>query len=130
MDCRLLRAWKHGERSVSPGSRHVHKQDAGGLSHLSHVSLGGEDDRLQPVVRHRQSLLGHHFLQPGQDLSVRQLGVAEDGAAGLDGLNDLVGGVAGQGEARGPGVDLHDPPQGLLSPVRHAGEQNRTAENV
>lgn len=58
--------------------------------HLSHVSLGGEDDGLQPVVRHRQMLLLHHVLQPGQDLSVRQFGVTQHGAAGLDRLDDLI----------------------------------------
>lgn len=59
-------------------------------SHLSHVSLRGEDHCLQPVVRHRQTLLLHHLLQPGQDLSVRQFGVPQHRAARLDRLDDLI----------------------------------------
>lgn len=88
--------------------------------HLSHVSLRREDDRLQAVVRHCQRLLLHHFLQTSQNLSIRQLRVAQDGAAGLDGLDDLVRGIAGQRKAGRLGVDLHDPPERLLGSIGHA----------
>lgn len=55
-----------------------------------------------------------------EDLRVCEAGVAEDGAAGLEGLDDLVGGVAGEGEAGGGGVDLHGAPEGLLGAGCHA----------
>ena len=54
------------------------------------------------------------------DLGVGQAGVAEDGAAGLQGFDDLVGLVAGEGEASGGGVDFHGAPEGLLGAGGHA----------
>ena len=65
-----------------------------------------------------------------QDVLLAQLGVAHDGAAGLDGLDDLGAGVAGQREARGIGVYLHCPPQRLLSASGHAACTDRAWEVV
>lgn len=42
------------------------------------------------------------------------------GTPTLDGLNNLAGGIAGQGKAGCVAVDLHGAPQGLLRPLRHA----------
>ena len=53
------------------------------------------------------------------DLRVGELGVSEDGASGLDGFDDLVGGVAGESESRRLRVDLHRSPHRLLRAVRH-----------
>lgn len=58
--------------------------------------------------------------EPGEELRVCEAGVAEDGAAGLEGLDDFVGGVAGEGEARGGGVDFHGAAEGLLGAGCHA----------
>lgn len=58
--------------------------------------------------------------QAFDDLGVGEAGVAQDGAAGLDGLDDLVGGVAGECEACGRGVDFHCAAQGLLGAGCHA----------
>lgn len=52
----------------------------GPFPHLSHVSLGGEDDCLQAVVAGDQVLPLHHLQQTRHDLLVPQLGVAQDRA--------------------------------------------------
>lgn len=54
----------------------------------------------------------------------------DDGAARLDGLNDLRGGVAGQRKAGGGGVDLHGAAQSLLRPRRHAAGRQGAAQQV
>lgn len=48
--------------------------------HVSHVSLGGEDDGLQAVIAGDQVLPLHHLQQTRHDLLVPQLGVAQDRA--------------------------------------------------
>lgn len=88
-------------------------------THLSHVSLGCEDDGLQAIVGHGQTLLLHHVLQPGQDLSIRQLGVTQHCTARLDRLNDLVRSIAGESKACRLGVNFHDSSQRLLGSICH-----------
>ena len=53
-------------------------------------------------------------------MGVGEAGVAEDGAAGLDWFDYFVGGVAGEGEAGGGGVDFHSAAEGLLRAGGHA----------
>ena len=53
-------------------------------------------------------------------MGVGEAGVAEDGAAGLDWFDYFIGGVAGEGEAGGGGVDLHCAAEGLLCAGGHA----------
>ena len=53
-------------------------------------------------------------------MGVGEAGVAEDGAAGLDGFDNFVGGVTGEGEAGGGGVDFHCAAEGLLRAGGHA----------
>ena len=53
-------------------------------------------------------------------MGVGEAGVAEDGAAGLDGFDDFIGGVAGESEAGGCGVDFHGAAEGLLGAGGHA----------
>lgn len=59
---------------------------SGSRTHLPHVALGGEDDGFQAVVRVLHILLLDDAQEPGENLGVSQLRVAEDGAAGLNGL--------------------------------------------
>jgi len=56
----------------------------------------------------------------GEDLGVGELAVPEHGASGLDGFDDLLAVVAGQGEAGRVRVNFHGPPESLLRAVRHA----------
>ena len=65
---------------ASPGS------GGGSRTHLPHVALGGEDDGFQAVVRVLDLLLLDDAQEPGKNLRVGQLRVAEDGAPGLNGL--------------------------------------------
>ena len=51
-----------------------------------HVALGGEDDGFQAVIRVLDLLLLDDAQEPGKNLRVGQLRVAEDGAPGLNGL--------------------------------------------
>lgn len=68
--------------------------------------------------------LGGDDLQEAlHDLRVGEAGVAQDGAAGLEGLDDLVGLVAREGEARGAGVDFHRAAESLLRAGCHAGKE-------
>ena len=55
-------------------------------THLPHVALGSEDDGFQAVVRVLHILLLNDAQEPGENLGVGQLRVAEDSAAGLNGL--------------------------------------------
>lgn len=87
--------------------------------YLSHVSLCSENDGLQAIIGHGQTLPFHHILQPCQDLSVRQFGVTQHSAARLYWLDDFVRGVACKSKTSRLRVDLHDPPQRLLSTVGH-----------
>lgn len=65
---------------ASPGSQ------GGSRTHLPHVALGGEDDGFQAIVRVLDLLLLDDAQEPGKNLHVGQLRVAEDGAPGLNGL--------------------------------------------
>ena len=65
---------------ASPGS------GGGSRTHLPHVALGGEDDGFQAVIRVLDLLLLDDAQEPGKNLRVGQLRVAEDGAPGLNGL--------------------------------------------
>lgn len=90
------------------------------VDRLPHVSLGAEHQRRQPVVRVLDFLGLDDLQKPLDDLRVRQLGVAQDRAARLQRLDDLVGLVAREGEARRVGVDLHRAAQRLLRARGHA----------
>jgi len=87
---------------------------------ISHVTLGREDDGLQPTIGVAHLLGSADEFEPGQDLLIREAAVPKDCGAGLDGLDDLGGDVARQGETGGVGVDLHGPAEGLLGRRRHA----------
>ena len=58
--------------------------------------------------------------EPVEDLLVGEARVADDGASALDWLDDLGGGVAGQGKAGGCGVELHCAAESLLGARCHA----------
>ena len=89
--------------------KHVHM--------LSGLHTGG----LQRAQVSRAHLLVLADVQQAlQDVLLAQLGEAHNGAARLDGLDDLAAGVAGQREARGAAVDLHRPAQRLLRATCHA----------
>jgi hypothetical protein len=81
------------------------------------------------VRGHAHLLRLHDPHEAGQDLGVGEAGEAHDGAAALDGLDDLGGQVAGEGEARGVGVDLHRAPQRLLGSGCHAGGKEHISED-
>ena len=87
---------------------------------ISHVTLGREDDGLQPTIGVRDLLGGADVFEAGQDLLIRETAVPKDGGTGLDGLDDLGRDVARQGESGGVGVDLHGSAEGLLGRGRHA----------
>mmetsp|Transcript_13494 Transcript_13494/g.19822 ORF Transcript_13494/g.19822 Transcript_13494/m.19822 type:complete len:322 (+) Transcript_13494:110-1075(+) len=87
---------------------------------VPHVPLGCEYQRLQSRWLVVQLLRLAHLLQPLQHLFVRQLGVSQDCAAALDGLDDLLRVVAGQGKPGRVAVDLHGPAQCLLRLGGHA----------
>lgn len=100
------------EAEAGPGALQV-------VDGLAHVALGAEHQRGNAVlgVVHLFGLADLH--QPLHDLGVGEARVAEDGAAGLDWLDDLVGLVAGKGKAGGRRVDLHCTAQCLLGAGRH-----------
>ena len=101
----------------------VAKTTVGGLKiveGISHVTLGREDDGLQPTIGVAHLLGGADVFETGQDLLVRETAVPKDGGTGLDGFDNLGGDVARQGESGGVGVDLHGSAEGLLGRGRHA----------
>lgn len=55
-------------------------------TNLAHVSLGCEDNGFQAVICVRHFFLLDDIHESGEDLSIRELGVAEHRTAGLDGL--------------------------------------------
>ena len=87
---------------------------------LAHVAFGAEDEGGDAVVGIGDVLGLADLEKAADDLGVREAGVAEDGAAGLDGFDDFVGCVAGEGEAGGGGIDFHGSAEGLLRAARHA----------
>ena len=87
---------------------------------LAHVAFSAEDERGDAVVGILYVFRFTDLQQAANDLGVREAGVAEDSATGLDGFDDFVGGVAGEGEAGGGGVDLHGAAEGLLGAGGHA----------
>ena len=87
---------------------------------LAHVAFGTEDEGGDAVVGRFDGLGLADLHQAADDLGVCEAGVTEDGAAGLDGFDDFVGGVAGEGEAGGGGIDFHCSSESLLRPARHA----------
>ena len=101
---------------AEPGPRRLQVVDR-----LAHVALGAEDEGGEAVVGVLDVFGGDDLQEATDDLGVGEAGVAEDGAAGLEGLDDFVGGVAGEGEACGAGVDFHCAPEGLLRAGCHAG---------
>ena len=98
-----------------PGPRRLEVVDR-----LAHVPLGTEDERGDAVLGVLDLLRRADLHEPVDDLGVREAGVPQDGAAGLEGLDDLVGLVAGEGEAGGGRVDFHGAPEGLLCARGHA----------
>jgi len=86
---------------------------------LSHIPLGCENNGLQPILGVVDALCLAHSEHFGEHLGVGQLAVPEHGATGLDWLDDLFAGVAGEGEPRGGAVQLHGPPQRLLGGLGH-----------
>lgn len=88
---------------------------------LAHVAFGGEDEGGEAVVAVLHLFGVDDLEEAGDDLGVGEAGVAEDGAAGLEGFDDFVGGVAGECEAGGGGVDFHCASEGLLGAGGHAG---------
>ena len=87
---------------------------------LAHVAFGAEDESGDTVVGVFDRFGLADLEEAADDLGVGEAGVAEDGAAGLDGFDDFVGGVAGEGEAGGGGVDFHGAAEGLLRAACHA----------
>ena len=81
--------------------------------------LGCENNSLQPVLGVVDALCLANSEHLGEHLGVGQLAVPEHGATGLDWLDDLFAGVAGEGEPRGGAVQLHGPPQRLLGGLGH-----------
>ncbi len=71
------------------------------IDSLAHVAFGAEDEGGDAVVGVFDVLGLADLHEAADDLGVGEAGVAEDGAAGLDGFDDFVGGVAGEGEAGG-----------------------------
>ena len=95
---------------------------------LAHVAFGAKDERGDPVVAVADVFRGADVQQARDDLPVGQVGVAEDGAAGLERFDDLVGRVAGEGEPGGGGVDFHGAPESLLRAGCHASTRARGRE--
>ena len=96
---------------------------AGGLEIvdcLAHIAFGAEDESGDTVVGVFDVFGAADLKEAGDDLGVGEAGVAEDGAAGLDGFDNFIGGVAGEGEAGGGGVDFHGAAEGLLRAGCHA----------
>ena len=87
---------------------------------LAHVTFGAEDESGDAVVGVLDGFGLADLQKAAYDLGVGEAGVAEDGAAGLDGFDDFIGGVAGEGEAGGGGVDFHGAAEGLLRAACHA----------
>lgn len=90
------------------------------VNRLPHVSLGAEDQRGQAVVVVLDFFGLDDLQQAFDDLRVGELGEAQDGAAGLQGFDDLVGLVAGESKACRVGVDLHCAAKRLLGARGHA----------
>ncbi len=101
------------EAEAGPGALQV-------VDGLAHVALGAEDEGRDAVLAVLDLFRLADLHQSFDDLGVGQAGVAEDGAARLEGLDDLVGLVAGEGEAGGRGVDFHGASEGLLRAGGHA----------
>ena len=87
---------------------------------LAHVALGGKDERGEAFFAVFDLLHLANLEETLENLLVTDLAVAEDGATTLDGLNDLVGLVAGKGEAGCARVDLHGAAECLLGSWCHA----------
>ena len=87
---------------------------------LPHIAFRAEDECGDAVVGVGDVFCGADLHKAVDDLCVSEAGVAKDGAAGLEGLDDLVRLVAGEGEAGGGGVDFHGAPEGLLGAGCHA----------
>ena len=90
------------------------------IDSLPHVTLGGKYEGGDSVVRVFYLLGFTDLHQTSHDLGICQAGIAENGAARLEGLDDLVGGIACEGKAGGRGVDFHRAAKSLLSAGRHA----------
>ena len=86
---------------------------------ITHVTLGREDDGLQPTIGVGHFLGGADVFETGQNLFVRKTAVPKDGGTGLNRLDDLGGNVARQCKPGGVGVNLHGSAEGLLGRRRH-----------
>ena len=92
---------------------------------MSHVAFGAEDER-----REAGFVVGDFFgladlQEPFDHLGVCEAGVAQDGAAGLERFDYLVGLVCREAEAGCRGVDFHGAAEGLLCAGCHAGGEGR-----
>ena len=87
---------------------------------LAHVAFSAEDESSDTVVGILYVFRFADLQQAANDLGVGEAGVAEDSAAGLDGFDDFIGGVAGEGEAGGGRVDFHGAAESLLGAGGHA----------
>lgn len=115
-----MRAIHHFEHIISA---YEPESGPGGLEvvdSLSHIAFRAEDERGDAVVGVGDVFGGADLHEAVDDLGVGETGVAENGAAGLEGLDDFIGLVAREGEAGGGGVDFHGAPEGLLGAGSHA----------
>ena len=68
---------------------------------LSHVTFGGEHQRRDAVFGEFDLLGLAYLLEALDNLTISEAGVAKDSTARLEGLDDFVGLIAGEGEAGG-----------------------------
>ena len=68
---------------------------------LSHVTFGGEHQRRDAIFGEFDLLSLTYLLETLDNLTISEAGVAKDSTARLEGLDDFVGLIAGEGEAGG-----------------------------
>lgn len=115
-----VRAIHHLEYIISAHEPEARVRRLQVIDRLPHVTFGAEDQSRKAVVAVLDFFGFDDLQQPLDDLRVGELGVAQNCAAGLERLDDLVGLVAGEGEARGVRVDLHCAAKRLLRARGHA----------
>ena len=110
---------------TEPGPRALQIVDG-----LAHVAFCAEDERCDAVFCVRNFFDIDDLHDSCGDLRVCKSGVAEDGAPGLQRFDDLLGLIAGEGEAGGGGVDFHSAAEGLLGAGCHARGEGRGGKLV
>ena len=101
LDFNRMRAVHHLEYVIpihEPESRVCALQVVDGLSH---VTFGGEHQRRDAIFREFDLLGLADLLETLDNLTISEAGVAKDSTARLEGLDDFVGLIAGEGEAGG-----------------------------